>query len=295
MMILQRWAASAVKGSSMERINLPFFYQLGTQLSSLTKMIVVEPTKRLEVYINCITLRPTLNYLFSSFSALTVCRPTGNDLISAIDDIEGAFQAHIGIGQTKETETGFSIDVDVTVSAMYQRVLSTAKKFETVLSEELQTLATYHVTQKGIYLTPHLIDRAELVLPPDVLLKTDQRTKDEIRESGRCLAFDNFTASGFHIIRATECVIHKYYLAVCNPSPAPDWLGSWGAYISKLHDLGRPEVEEIVALLQQIKGLHRNLIMHPEIVLNFNEAYTLFEVSKAAIIAMASKLPELQK
>ena len=155
-------------------------------------------------------------------------------------------------------------------------------------------LSTYHATQKGIYLTSDLIDKAELSLSPDVLLKIDERTKGEIRESGKCLAFDNFTASGFHIIRATESVLHKYYLAMCNPTPVPDRLESWGAYISELHKLKWPEVDEIVTLLQQIKDHHRNLIMHPEIVLNFNEAYTLFQTSETAMMAMASKLPELK-
>lgn len=295
MMLLQRWAASPVKDCSMERINLPFFYQLGAQLSSLTKMTWIEPSKRLEIYFSSITLRLSLNFLFSSFSALTVCRPAGLDLISAINDIERAFQSKAGISETKLIGTDLVVDADVTVAMMYQRLIGAAKKFEIVLSEELQTLATYHVTQKGIYFTPDLIDKAELTLPQEVLSRIDQRTKDEIRESGRCLAFDNFTASGFHIIRAIESVIHKYYLTVCDPKPAPDRLENWGAYISRLHELKRPDVEEIVALLQQIKDQHRNLIMHPEIVLNFNEAYTLFEISKAAIMAMASKLSEMQK
>jgi len=287
-MKLQRWAASAVRGSAMEKINLPFFYQLGTQLNPLTKMNGSDKSKRIEIIINSISVSESINTILKSFPALTVCRSAGTQLVFAIREIVDWYSG-VHFGEEKVNRPDPLINVD------FQNVIDSARKFEVVLEEELQMLSTYQVSQKGIYSTPDLIDRAESTLPPEVLSKIDQRTKDEIRESGRCLAFDNFTASGFHIIRATESVIQKYYLAVCDPKPAPNRLENWGAYISKLHELKRPDVDEIVALLQQIKDQHRNLIMHPEIVLNFNEAYTLFEISKTAIMVMASKMPILDK
>jgi hypothetical protein len=47
----------------------------------------------------------------------------------------------------------------------------------------------------------------------------------------------------------------------------------------------------VLAFLQQIKDQDRNLIMHPEVVLQPDEALTLFEVTKGAILMMAEKLP----
>jgi len=127
-------------------------------------------------------------------------------------------------------------------------------------------------------------------LPESILKKISNEIVEEIRQSGRCLAFDVATASAFHIMRATESVIHKYYLQVCKPEPEKK-LANWGLYIAKLSQSQDPRVKEVVALLQQIKDRHRNLIMHPEIVLNPDEAFTLFEIAQSAIITMAGNLP----
>ena len=135
-----------------------------------------------------------------------------------------------------------------------------------------------------------MIDRTEKVLPESVLKKISIAIVEEIRQSGRCLAFDVATASAFHIMRATESVIHKYYLQVCKPKSKKK-LDSWGIYIAKLSQSQDPQVKEVVALLQQIKDRHRNLIMHPEIVLTPDEAFTLFEIAQSAIITMAGNLP----
>ena len=51
-----------------------------------------------------------------------------------------------------------------------------------------------------------------------------------------------------------------------------------------------PDVEKVIAVLQQIKDQDRNLIMHPELVLSGDDAFTLFEVGQGAIIAMAARL-----
>ena len=95
-------------------------------------------------------------------------------------------------------------------------------------------------------------------------------------------------------MRASEAVMHQYYLAVCKP-PKPDPLENWGAYIAELLKSGDSSVKETVALLKQVKDHHRNLIMHPEVVLSPDEAFTLFEIAKGAMMAMAGKLPEAKK
>ena len=176
------------------------------------------------------------------------------------------------------------------ISLTCRQLLNKAKEFQTVLSAELLKLETYYVSQKGIYDTTALIARTENMLPRSMLIKIDQRVVVEIRESGKCLAFDCATASGFHIMRATELILHKYYIHICNPQ-SKKRLANWGAYIEKLKSVGDTEVKEVVAILQQIKDRHRNLIMHPEIILTSDEAFTLFEIAQGAIVAMVNALP----
>ncbi len=270
----------------MEKIDLPFFYQLGAQLGPLTEFNV-QSDNRVQIFIACVPVQNSIRLLLDRFLTLTVCRAAGEELTSVIQDIIEWFRKTPGNELSKK---------DYSVDAKFNQVINKAKEFQTVLSAELQTLATYHATQKGIYATADLIERAEKVLPASLLSKISPEVKEEIRQSGRCLAFDSGTSCAFHIMRAVEAVMHEYYIAVCEPEPKPTKrLESWGAYIAEFQKSPKPEAKEVVALLQQIKDQHRNLIMHPEVVLSPDEAFSVFEIAKGAITVMADKLPTPKK
>lgn len=283
-MLEEKWVTLSVNWSHMEKLNLPIFYELGAKLNPLTEMNA-KPDNRVDMVIASLNVERGVRFLLDSFSTLTVCRTVGEELLAKIDD---------AAKWLIKAETNEVNKPDPSVNMKFRQLISKAKEFETVLSAELQTLATYHVTQKGIYSTPDLIDHAENILPVPVLEKVGVGVVEEIRQSGRCLAFDCATASAFHILRAAEVVMHEYYISVCKPKNQKR-LRSWGAYITELKKSNDPNVPEVVAMIQQIKDRHRNLIMHPEVVLSPDEAFTLFEIAQAAIIAMADKLPVVKK
>src|SRR5690606_4399422 len=120
---------------------------------------------------------------------------------------------------------------------------------------ELQTLETYHVSEKSIYSTASLIEHAEHIFPPAFRERLPALALTEFNQSGRCLAFDNFTAAGFHAMRAVEAVMDAFYLAACKPVPKPtERLPNWGAYIAELKKLETDtEVLRAVSILQQLK------------------------------------------
>ena len=268
----------------MEKIDLPFFYQLGARLFPITEYDL-KSNNKLGFAVLCIHARSNVKILLERFTTLTVCRVTGEELLKAFQDV---------ISWLVKTEAEKLNKPDTTADALCRNTITKAKQFEIVLSAELQTMATYHATQKGIYSTTDLIEKAEYILPLNVIIKVSKGIREEIRHSGRCLAFDNATASAFHMMRATESIIRDYYISVCKPE-SKKALSNWGAYIKKLQQSEDPEVKEVVVLLQQIKDRHRNLIMHPEVVLSPDEAFTLFEIAQGAIITMADKLPIIKE
>jgi len=275
-------AFSIIGGSGMETINLPFFYQFGSVLRPLTAL-KTDKEYRMEVSKQAIQVQPHLNTLLRTYP-LQVCRGLGQELDSAIDD------ALRWLFNVKVEEINKE---DYTVDTKFSTIVNRAKEFETVFLAEVQRLASYYVEKKGAYAPDDLIERAENVLPNTTKEKLGDEAIEEIRQSGRCLGFDVATASGFHIMRATESVMHEYYLVVCKPRPKPKGrLDNWGAYIAALNKVNNADVKEVVAMLQQIKDRHRNLIMHPEVVLTPDEAHTLFEIAKSAIISMADRLPK---
>jgi len=272
----------------MEKIDLSFFCKLGSELTSLTHF-TSDGCDTMSIFFASISVRADIDRLFRSFPALTVSRKARDDLFLSIKDVWPWFTSTLSKDQ--DSEAGH-IDAELDFDLLITRV----KEFETVLNAELQTLAAYHVTQKGIYSTPDLIDRAECIFPSSALKKLSPEIIYEVRESGRCLAFDNATASAFHIIRATELMMHAYYICVSEPKGNPDKrLPSWGAYITEFAKSQSPDVKEVAAMLQQIKDRHRNLIMHPEVVLSSDEAFTLFVIAQGAITAMSDKLPGPKK
>ena len=264
----------------MEKINPAFFYECGAQLRPLTAL-TPDINNRWQIYYASVPVYHYVYNLLDFYKSLNVCRGVGAELTKAITEMQKWM---------RETPPDQVRKTDSSVDARFINVVNKAKQFEAVLLAELQILATYHVTQKGAYYTPDLIDQAEMTLPESIRTKIPEDIKHEIRQSGRCLAFDNPTASGFHIIRAVEGIMHQYYLTVCKPRKSTR-LENWGAYIAELYKSSDPTVKETVAILQQIKDNDRNLIMHPERVLSSDDALTLFEIAKGAIMVMAKKLP----
>jgi hypothetical protein len=292
------WAAIPVRGGDMERINLPLFYQLGAHLNPLTQLDPNRAT-RSDVFIAGIQVKAYMTALFEAYPILHVCRAASEQLGKAIE-VMGEWFRSASPEQLRET-------VQVT-DFQFRAVINKAKEFEIVLSAELNVLATYLVTSKGAYSTAELIERADLILSESVRKKVPQEALEEIKQAGRCLALDSPTASGFHMMRALEAVLHQYYLAVCKPK-SKKVLDSWAAYLAELKKVageeeedeksgaakdnleqGDPQVKRVITFLYQIKDT-RNNIMHPELVLSADEAFGLLDVGKGAIIVMADRLP----
>lgn len=162
------------------------------------------------------------------------------------------------------------------------------KRFETVLAEELRLVDTYAVSQKGVYSTPDLIDEAEMLIPTSVRPRMPAQAIADLRQAGRCLAFETPTASGFHLFRAVESVVGAYYEAITG-RPKPTKFRNWQVYIDHLRKAGADA--RVVALLQHIKDQYRNPITHPELTLSLEEVQVLLGIAVSAIVQMLMALP----
>src|SRR5262249_30968260 len=147
--------------------------------------------------------------------------------------------------------------------------------FEHVFSAEMQQAATYYVPQRGIFSTPSLVDTADESFPAAILPHLPQKTRDDWKAAGRCLAFNLLSASGFHVARAVEGTLELYYQLHSSKPGAT--LNGWHDYIKELEKIakagGTPAPTEKTLLeLQQMKDDYRNPIMHPRVVLEESDA-----------------------
>lgn len=167
-------------------------------------------------------------------------------------------------------------------------VLNALDGFEPVLKAELHAADAYFVSKKGGYDTIDLISQAEVLFPQDLPEKVPEAVAD-IQEAGKCLAFELGTAAGFHILRANEAVLLRYWDAVTSGEPRPK-NRNLGSYIKKLEELNAGDAK-VRATLRQIKDLHRNTLVHPEDVLTIDEAIDLLGIIRSAISAMLRAIP----
>jgi hypothetical protein len=160
------------------------------------------------------------------------------------------------------------------------------QKFLVAFEHDHRNLDVFAVTPKGIYSTRQLIENPEnkfsekvrLVLPPQCIA--------DLKEAGKCLAFEIPTACAFHVCRATEAVMLKYYEVLAGHT----WTfkrRDWGIYIDQLRVEHAPA--SIINRLGDIRD-DRNAYMHPEINVSLEEAPIVFEIGTDVIFQMSQEI-----
>jgi len=169
-------------------------------------------------------------------------------------------------------------------------IISALKEFETVFAAELPTFATYMVSKKGIYSTQDLTEQAELAIDERARSVLSQDSLRDFREAGRCLAFELSTGAGFHTMRAVESVL-RFYWSLVKKQAGGGKPPEMAQCIKELRADG--EDPKLMDILDHIRDLHRNTIMHPEAFLEMTDALRLFDISKSAISAMGDRIKVL--
>jgi hypothetical protein len=167
--------------------------------------------------------------------------------------------------------------------------------FETVFAEEMRETASYFVPRRGIYWTPALVDAADQTFPSNLLGHIPQKTREDWKAAGRCLAFNLLSASGFHVARAVEGTLEAYY-QLFSGKPG-ETLNNWHDYKKALDVIVAKgptpaPLAKTISELDQMRTDYRNPIVHPRVVLTEADARMLFANGESLIIAMAQEIAE---
>jgi Domain of unknown function (DUF4145) len=189
------------------------------------------------------------------------------------------------IGDMGTFQTGRE-DVPVTTKEVW---LITGRKdwFEKCFDRESRYLDVFTVTPKGIYNTRALMTRPEEKFSERIRAALGAQMVADLKQAGRCLAFDIPTACAFHICRATESLMLTYYETLSGgpwPFPRRDWKN----YIDQLASKGAPK--RITDRLDEIRDTDRNAYAHPDLNVTLEEAPILFELCTGVIFQMASEI-----
>lgn len=261
---------SMTSGDTMQRINLYQFYVFGAAIQALEQFDI--KSNNIEALFDAVSA--IVNLSRQGGITLKFAEQSLSELSKSADDL---------ISEYLEDEPK-----PARILSKFNVAKGRIRKFETLFETELsRTAETYSVSRKGIYSTSELVDRADEALPDDLRSALPQLASADLRAAGRCLAFDLPTASAFHLLRAAEEVIKRYYEALKGEKWGDNHKDSqrnWGQYIRYLGEANAKPT--ITSALTQIKELYRNPIVHPEAQLDSSEALNLFNLTVGVLTLM---------
>jgi hypothetical protein len=163
--------------------------------------------------------------------------------------------------------------------------------FRAILSRESARLPIFFIPQKGLSLTGDLIEQAELDFPEPLRQSLPRDATAEIRQAGKAMAFDLFTAHAFHMMRAAEIVVLWLLRTYYNES-IPTAQRNWSQYIKILQKHGPDPA--LLRFLDEVVRFERNESIHPTKLLTEVEAQMIYTVAKGAIMAMMQHMKNLE-
>jgi hypothetical protein len=249
-----------------------YLYTLGHSIHPLREIRAAETLKEW-----LIPLYIAENYLEDlpgkSVFQLRASVPAGNKLLGAIK--------HLTANSTRQEP--------INPHESYS-IISAVSEFEHVLNAEFGMINLYCVLKKPGYDTSDLVGNGSILFPEDLSRKAAEAIPD-VEQAARCIAFDLPTAAGFHLHRANESVLHRWYDAVTKGAPRPDGRNI-GDYLKKLNEL-KVGSDKVKSALKNLKDLHRNPLIHPQDSLESgDEAIALMESIQAVVTPMLKDIPE---
>src|SRR5712671_1418370 len=208
------------------------------------------------------------------FVPIVVSRDACGRLLAAVNSILPDSNDEVG---------AINWEADVPASQV-AALTNAARNFETIFAAEISSLNTYFISQHGIYSTPDLIEHAEMAFDEQTRNIISEGVKKDFREAGRSLAFELGTACGFHAMRAVESALREWHKIICKPNNPPDW----AQCVNELRKAGADNAS--LGILDQIRALHRNPLMHPEDFLSISDAKILFDIATSAIVSIAREI-----
>ena len=145
------------------------------------------------------------------------------------------------------------------------------------------------MSKKGGHDTKVLLERGEDFFPADLATKVPGAIFD-IQQATRCIAFELPTAAGYHLHRANEAVLRRYWDVVTSGA-APPKNRAAALYLTEMEKKGVGDPKVIAALRDLVK-LHRNPLAHPDESLeSVNQAITLVGAINAVFVHMLKAIP----
>jgi hypothetical protein len=262
----------------VQRMNLAWFCQMGAALQQLANPLGGFPHKREELFPATLNVRSYLELLLRN--ANTESFPL------SIRTSYAKIQEFANLIDQFLSEDTSKLD-DHQLQHYAIQIWQKATEVETILHAELAIQPTYLLFRKRAFDIETLLADGTRLFSDLCRSNFTDDEKYDINQATKCLVFEVPTAAAFHILRATESVIRRYYEKVVGNLPKIK-SRNWGTYLVMLRRCRADH--RVLAVLEEMKDLYRNPIIHPESRMEMDEALSLIGIAETAISAMIADL-----
>ena len=171
-----------------------------------------------------------------------------------------------------------------------KELISIMGNLETTVRAEAATLNAYVLTEQRLD-GRRLVDRPESFLGNKTFNKLPFVAQYDIKEAGKCIAFEVPTAGAFHLLRATEDTLRAYYAHFVKRGRKPNPM--WNEMVNALKAKPRKPKPNRALLdhLDNIRNNFRNPTDHPEMIYGIDEVQNLFALVVDVLDRMTKELP----
>ncbi|TET47766.1 hypothetical protein E3J62_00400 [candidate division TA06 bacterium] len=150
---------------------------------------------------------------------------------------------------------------------------------------EAKGIHSFFTTDKRISVDK-LTTKHEALFPQGVFNELPEIAKHDVKEAGMCIAFERSTAAAFHILRATEEVLRKFYCRVVKQKRVKTL--NWGNITADWVKKRKRPSTTTFGNLDYIRENFRNPTIHPEARYDIEGAQSLFNLCTDVISKMIS-------
>jgi hypothetical protein len=264
--------------SFMKEINLIKIYQFGKEITALDRITTGEPP--METFSTLIGA----NRWMVSFWTETQGLPMTNTR-AAMRHLRTHAQA-ITDRLINSIAGSEQLPITLEENVPLARLL---REFELEFEHDSRELAIFGVTRKGDKDVRVLIEDASKKFPSELLAVMPDLVKEDLKQSGRCLAFDLPTACAFHVCRATEGLMRFYYKNLTGHDwPPPNITNpNWKVLVDQLAVNSAPK--NITSRLGELRE-DRNAYAHPDVTVPLDEAPIVYEICTGSIFYIAKEM-----
>jgi len=172
------------------------------------------------------------------------------------------------------------------------RLSSLIIELSTTLKAETSTLKAYVLTDKKMTSDlDRLVERPESFLSAQTFGKLPSVAQYDLRQAGKCIAFEIPTAAAFHLLRATEDALRSYQAHFIKKTRKLN--PTWADLITSLKAKRRSPlpIKTLLNHLDHMRDSFRNPTNHPEKIYDMDEVQDLFGLVADVLNRIAKELP----